>query len=79
MSTPGHGQGEGPDVDKWSKTTQDTLGGAEVSEANGVHLNHCHATLWGIGTTPTAYSLPDIKKEANPRSASPKYYIKSQD
>ena len=49
---PGHGQGEGPDVDKWSKTTQDTLGGAEVSEANGVHLNHCHTTQCVTVTTP---------------------------
>ena len=40
MSTPGHGPGEGPDGDKWSKTTQETLGGSGVSEANGVLLNH---------------------------------------
>ena len=39
VSTPGHGQGEGPDGDKWSKTTQETLGGAGVSEANGVLRN----------------------------------------
>jgi len=31
--------GEGPDGDKWSKTTQETLGGAGVSEANGVLRN----------------------------------------
>ena len=37
-----HGQGEGPDGDKWSKTTQETLGGAGVSEANGVLRNHYH-------------------------------------
>ncbi len=42
VSTPGHGQGEGPDGDKWSKTTQETLGGAGVSEANGVLRNHYH-------------------------------------
>ncbi len=33
MSTLGHGQGEGPDGDKWSQTTQDTLGGAGVKGA----------------------------------------------
>ncbi len=33
VSTPGHGQGEGPDGDKWSQTTQDTLGGAGVKGA----------------------------------------------
>ena len=42
VSTPGHGQGEGPDGDKWAKTTQETLGGAGVSEANGVLRNHYH-------------------------------------
>ena len=31
VSTPGHGQGEGPDGDKWPKATQETLGGAGVS------------------------------------------------
>ena len=30
---------EGPDRDKWSKTTQETLGGSGVSEANGVLRN----------------------------------------
>ena len=30
---------EGPDGDKWSKTTQETLGGSGVSEANGVLRN----------------------------------------
>ena len=43
VSTPGHGQGEGPDGDKWSKTTQETLGGAGVSEANGVLRNHYYS------------------------------------
>ena len=33
---------EGPDGDKWSKTTQETLGGSGVSEANGVLRNHYH-------------------------------------
>ena len=42
VSTPGHGQGEGPDGDKWSKTTQETLGGSGVSVANGVLLNPYH-------------------------------------
>ena len=42
VSTPGHGQGEGPDGDKWSKTTQETLGGSGVSVANGVLLNPNH-------------------------------------
>ena len=42
VSTPGHGQGEGPDGDKWSKTTQETLGGAGVSEANGALRNSYH-------------------------------------
>lgn len=34
--------GRVPDGDKWPKATQDTLGGSEVSEANGVLLNPCH-------------------------------------
>ena len=34
--------GSGPDGDKWSKTTQETLGGSGVSEANGVLLNPYH-------------------------------------
>ena len=42
VSTRGHGQREGPDGDKWSKTTQETLGGSGVSEANGVLRNHYH-------------------------------------
>ena len=42
---PDIGQGVGPDGDKWSKTTQDTLGGAGVSEANGVLRNHYHTPL----------------------------------
>ena len=42
VSTRGHGQREGPDGDKWSKTTQETLGGFGVSEANGVLRNHYH-------------------------------------
>ena len=42
MSTRGHGQREWPDGDKWSKTTQETLGGSGVSEANGVLRNHYH-------------------------------------
>ena len=48
MSTPGHGQGEGPDGDKWSKTTQDTLGGAGVSKANGVLRKPCHTPQYTI-------------------------------
>ena len=36
------GSGRGPDGDKWSKTTQETLGGSGVSEANGVLLNPYH-------------------------------------
>ena len=32
----------GPDGDKWSKTTQETLGGSGVSEANGVLRNPYH-------------------------------------
>ena len=36
VSTPGHGQGEGPDGDKWSETTQETLGGAGATEGSGV-------------------------------------------
>ncbi len=31
-----------PGGDKWSKTTKETLGGSEVSEANGVLLNSDH-------------------------------------
>ena len=42
VSTRGHGQREGPDGDKWSKTTQETLGGSGESEANGVLRNPCH-------------------------------------
>lgn len=42
VSTRGHGQREGPDGDKWSKTTQETLGGSGVSGANGVLLNLYH-------------------------------------
>ena len=38
----GHGRREGPDGDKWSQTTQETLGGSGVSEANGVLRNHYH-------------------------------------
>ena len=33
------GRRAGPDGDKWSKTTQETLGGSGVSEANGVLRN----------------------------------------
>ena len=33
---------EGPDGDKWSKTTQETLGGSGGSEANGVLRNPYH-------------------------------------
>ena len=40
VSTRGHEQREGPDGDKWSKTTQETLGGSGVSEANGVLRSH---------------------------------------
>jgi hypothetical protein len=36
LSTPGQGQGEGPDGDKWSQTTQYTLGGAGANEVSGV-------------------------------------------
>ena len=32
MSTPGHGQGVGPDGFKWSQTTQKTLGGAGAQQ-----------------------------------------------
>ena len=42
VSTRGHGQREGPDGDKWSKTTQETLGGSGESEANGVLRNSYH-------------------------------------
>ena len=42
VSTRGHGQREGPDGDKWSKTTQETLGGSGVSKANGVLRNRYH-------------------------------------
>ena len=42
VSTRGHGQREGPDGDKWSKTTQETLGGSGVSEANEVLRNPYH-------------------------------------
>ena len=42
VSTRGHGQREGPDGDKWSKTTQETLGGSGESEANGVLRNPYH-------------------------------------
>ena len=33
---------EGPDGDKWSKTTQETSGGSRESEANGVLRNPYH-------------------------------------
>ena len=33
---------EGFDGDKWSKTTQDTLGGSGVSKANGVLRKRYH-------------------------------------
>ena len=33
---------EGPDGDKWSKTTQETLGGSGGSEANGALRNPYH-------------------------------------
>ena len=48
VSTRGHGQREGPDGDKWSKTTQETLGGSGVSEANGVLRNHYYppSQIW---------------------------------
>ena len=42
VSTRGHGKRAGPDGDKWSKTTQETLGGSGVSEANGVLRNPYH-------------------------------------
>ncbi len=42
MFTRGPCSGRVPDGDKWPKATQDTLGGSEVSEANGVLLNPCH-------------------------------------
>jgi len=35
VSTPGHGQGEGPCGDKWSKATQETQGGAVVQGDKG--------------------------------------------
>jgi len=36
VSTPGHGQGEGPAEDKWSQTTLDTVGGAGANKVSGV-------------------------------------------
>ena len=33
---------EGPDGDKWSKTTQETLGGPEGAKLNGVLRNPYH-------------------------------------
>ena len=36
VSTPGHGQGEGPAGDKWSQTTLDTVGGAGANKVSGV-------------------------------------------
>ena len=39
VSTPGHGQGEGPVGDKFPKGTQETMGGAGASNASGVPLN----------------------------------------
>ena len=35
VSTPGHGQGEGPIGDKWLETTPDTMGGAGVQATGG--------------------------------------------
>lgn len=34
--------GRAPDGDKWSKTTQETLGGSVVNEVNGVLLKSYH-------------------------------------
>jgi len=34
VSTPGHGQGEGPNGYKWSQTTQKTLGGAGAKQVD---------------------------------------------
>ena len=39
VSTPGLGQGEGPDGDKFPQGTQEPLGGAEANEESGVPLN----------------------------------------
>ncbi len=39
------GSGRVPDGDKWSKTTQKTLGGSGVSEANGVLLKLYHSII----------------------------------
>ena len=33
LSTPGQGKGAGPAGDKWSQTTQETVGGAEVKRS----------------------------------------------
>ncbi len=38
------GSGRVPDGDKWSKTTQETLGGSGVNEENGVLLDFYQPT-----------------------------------
>ena len=43
VSTPGHGQGEGPARNEFRDSgTKEIVGGAEVSVANGVLRNPCH-------------------------------------
>lgn len=37
------GKREGPDGDKWSKTTQETLGGSEANESERSPLGGCHS------------------------------------
>ena len=39
---PDMGRGRGPTETSGRKTTQETLGGVGVSEANGVLCNHCY-------------------------------------
>lgn len=39
------GKREGPDGDKWSKTTQETLGGSEANESERSSLGGCHSPV----------------------------------
>lgn len=39
------GKREGPDGDKWSKTTQETLGGSEANESEQSPLGGCHSPV----------------------------------
>ena len=39
------GKREGPDGDKWSKTTQETLGGSEANESERSPLGGCHSPV----------------------------------